>query len=174
MCPTSELLCSSFSCGTSRGHSSCWHNSISNLGRCPKPKADMCLGIFLVLLPWLLCSLPPGVPISLFSLWRARQICVTWSKTLLPGWVHWVGRRKGRQTEPGNKLWNELKQNRRTSETSAVMVTRHLAMYLPQREGLKETASLSRLSRCLLWRMGCLPSSWTQSADAFQAAPKPW
>ena len=125
-----------------------------------------CCVLFLLVFPSL--SFVFGGPGPGF--WGCRQIFVTWSKTILPEWSEGREDKQSRETSCGMN-WNKTEGHH---ETAALMVTGHLAMYLLQREGLKETASLSRLIRCLLWRMGCLPSSWTQSADAFQAAPKPW
>lgn len=177
----SYLVAASAVAAAGEPSSCCWHLNISSLGRCPKPKADMCWGFFSPGCSSCHDSLPLGALISLSFLfggpvlrfWGYRQICVTWSNTIMSEWAHWSEEGRTNTARKQAAKWTETKQKgiMRPLQSWPCHI---LAMYLPQREGLKEIACLSRLSRCLLWQMGCLPSSEIQSAAGFRAAPKPW
>ena len=107
--------------------------------------------------------LPVLSPLSLFSLEGPVLGSEDAGRSAWPGQTplclgepaEWSEGREDKQSQETScqMNWNQTEGHHKTA---AVTVTVRLAMYLPQREGLKEIACLSRLSRCLLWRMGCV------------------
>lgn len=160
--PVSELFCGSFSCGSSRGHSSCWRLSINNWADAQSQIRHVSGAFFS---PWCsgCCVLCLLVLPSLFSLWRAScwllrrlaDLC-----GLVRDHYFWVSPLSNqREDKPSHEASCQMNGNQTEGhhETAAVTVTVHVAIYLLKSEGLKEMASCSRLSRCLLQGNGLPP-----------------